>query len=169
MIRRIRWKIRRPTSAGRFRVEIHGLTVVLLPVVPRIVLAAAMKSGALKISKPFDKLRSINGLCSWILIFYSVDAEDDVVAREAYEKEFAEQQKGKMTMPDAEYVIKGLKKLTAMMAEHPLGRTLDEKQVESIVTFLKTLTGELPKDLIAKPELLADGPETPKPKKGSAE
>jgi cytochrome c peroxidase len=65
--------------------------------------------------------------------------------------------------------IKDLKKLTAMMAEHQLGRTLDEKQVESIVTFLKTLTGELPKDLIAKPELPADGPETPKPKKDSAE
>ena len=98
-----------------------------------------------------------------------MDAEDDVAAREAYEKELAEQQKGKMTMPDAEYVIKGLKRLTAMMAEPPLGRTLDEKEVESIVTFLKTLTSELPKDLIPKPELLADGPETPKPKKGSAE
>ena len=60
--------------------------------------------------------------------------------------------------------ISDLKKLTSMMAEHQLGRTLDDTQVESIVTFLKALTGELPKELIEAPKLPADGPDTPKPK-----
>ena len=61
--------------------------------------------------------------------------------------------------------ISDLKKLTSMMAEHQLGRSLSEAQVESIVTFLGALTGELPQDLIEEPELPADGPDTPKPKK----
>ncbi len=33
----------------------------------------------------------------------------------------------------------------------------------SIVSFLKALTGEIPGDYIAKPELPASGPDTPKP------
>lgn len=60
--------------------------------------------------------------------------------------------------------VSDLNELTSMMAEHQLGRTLDKKQVDSIVIFLKVLTGSLPKDLIAAPELPADGPNTPKPK-----
>ena len=52
-----------------------------------------------------------------------------------------------------------------MMARHQLGKELDDKEVASIVTFLKTLTGELPADLIADPALPPSGPKTPKPDK----
>ena len=60
--------------------------------------------------------------------------------------------------------VEDLGELTAMMAEHQLGRTLDDEQVGSIVTFLKSLTGDLPEALVAEPSLPADGPDTPKPK-----
>ena len=61
--------------------------------------------------------------------------------------------------------IADLKKLTAMMAEHQLGRELNAEQVDSIMVFFEALTGEPPADLITPPELPADGPDTPKPKK----
>ncbi|MEZ5329760.1 MAG: c-type cytochrome [Verrucomicrobiales bacterium] len=65
--------------------------------------------------------------------------------------------------------ITDLKKLTSMMAEYQLGRKLDENQIDSIVTFLNVLTGDLPADLVVKPELPADGPDTPKPKGGNGD
>lgn len=50
-----------------------------------------------------------------------------------------------------------------MMAEYQLGRQLTDEQVKSIVTFLGALTGELPKEYIAKPELPEATDKTPKP------
>lgn len=46
-----------------------------------------------------------------------------------------------------------LPEMVSLMAEHQLGRELSSEEVDSIVTFLKALTGEIPKDYIQKPEL----------------
>lgn len=50
-----------------------------------------------------------------------------------------------------------------VMAEYQLGRELPDEQVDSIVIWLKSLTGEIPEDLIAEPELPESGPDTPGP------
>jgi cytochrome c peroxidase len=59
-----------------------------------------------------------------------------------------------------------LSEAVKMMARHQLGRELTDVEAGSIVAFLKTLTGELPKALIAAPTLPESGPKTPKPVKG---
>jgi cytochrome c peroxidase len=56
-----------------------------------------------------------------------------------------------------------LEEAVKTMAKHQLGRDLSDADVTSIVTFLKTLTGEIPKDYIAKPELPKSGATTPGP------
>lgn len=53
-----------------------------------------------------------------------------------------------------------------MMARHQLGKELGDDETTSIVTFLKSLTGELPAELSATPTLPESGPATPKPVKG---
>lgn len=58
--------------------------------------------------------------------------------------------------------IKSLEEMVSMMAEHQLGKTLTKEETSSIVVFLKSLKGELPKEYIAKPKLPASGPNTPK-------
>lgn len=58
--------------------------------------------------------------------------------------------------------VKELDVMVKKMAEHQLGRVLSDEDTESIVTFLKALKGDLPKDLIQRPELPASGPDTPK-------
>ena len=40
-----------------------------------------------------------------------------------------------------------------LMGQHQLNLELNETQVQDIVSWLKTLTGEIPKDYIAKPQL----------------
>ena len=50
-----------------------------------------------------------------------------------------------------------------MMDEYQLGRKISNADTRSIITFLKTLTGEIPMDYIARPELPASGPNTPTP------
>lgn len=50
-----------------------------------------------------------------------------------------------------------------LMAKHQLGQELDDAKVGAIMAWLATLTGELPKDLAAKPTLPESGPETPAP------
>jgi cytochrome c peroxidase len=50
-----------------------------------------------------------------------------------------------------------------LMAYHQLGKELKPAEINSIVAFLESLTGELPTDYIAKPELPPSGPKTPKP------
>ena len=50
------------------------------------------------------------------------------------------------------------------MAEYQLGKQLDDGQVKSIVTFLKTLTGDLPAaDTLKAPVLPKSTAKTPKP------
>lgn len=50
-----------------------------------------------------------------------------------------------------------------LMAKHQLGKELSDADVKSIAAFLRSMTGDLPKEAIAKPELPASGPKTPKP------
>jgi cytochrome c peroxidase len=57
-----------------------------------------------------------------------------------------------------------LEEAVKSMAEYQLGKNLDDGQVKSIVTFLKTLTAEpLPADAIKAPELPKSTAKTPKP------
>lgn len=58
--------------------------------------------------------------------------------------------------------VKTLDEMVTLMAKHQLGKELKPDEVASIVTFLKALTGELPKNLAA-PKLPASGKDTPKP------
>jgi cytochrome c peroxidase len=50
-----------------------------------------------------------------------------------------------------------------LMADHQLGQTLTGEQVAAIKAFFGGLKGEIPAGYIAKPELPASGPGTPKP------
>jgi cytochrome c peroxidase len=50
-----------------------------------------------------------------------------------------------------------------LMAKHQLGRDLSDAQTRSIETFLKALTGELPRDRITPPTLPPSTDRTPKP------
>ena len=56
-----------------------------------------------------------------------------------------------------------LKEAVARMGEYQLGKPLTDAQQESIVTFLKALTGKLPTDYIQPPALPKSGPKTPAP------
>jgi cytochrome c peroxidase len=49
------------------------------------------------------------------------------------------------------------------MAEYEVGKKLTDAQIQSIVTWLKSLTGVLPADYIKPPTLPASTPKTPKP------
>lgn len=49
-----------------------------------------------------------------------------------------------------------------MMAEYQVGKKLEDAEVNSIVTWLKTLTGTIPDAYIVKPELPASTDKTPK-------
>ncbi|MDF2692319.1 MAG: Cytochrome peroxidase [Labilithrix sp.] len=56
--------------------------------------------------------------------------------------------------------VKTLEEAVRLMATHQLGKDLSPADVDSIVTFLKSLTGELPK--VDKPELPKSTAKTPK-------
>jgi cytochrome c peroxidase len=56
-----------------------------------------------------------------------------------------------------------LPQAVAEMGEYQLGNKLSEADVKSIVTFLDTLTGDLPANYIKAPELPKSTPKTPKP------
>jgi len=60
--------------------------------------------------------------------------------------------------------IESLDMAVRVMARFQLGRTLDTEQTESIIAFLEALTGPIPEDYVARPELPESGPETPEPK-----
>jgi cytochrome c peroxidase len=49
------------------------------------------------------------------------------------------------------------------MSEYQLGRTLSNKEVDEIVVFLRTLTGQLPTDYINEPAPPPSTWATPKP------
>lgn len=60
--------------------------------------------------------------------------------------------------------IKKLDEMVAFMAKYQLNKELRPDELSSVVTFLKSLTGELPtKKSISPPKLLPSGPQTPKP------
>lgn len=59
--------------------------------------------------------------------------------------------------------IESLPEAVRLMAYHQRGVRLSEPQVRDIVAFLESLTGQIPKRLIAKPSLPPSGPDTPKP------
>jgi cytochrome c peroxidase len=50
-----------------------------------------------------------------------------------------------------------------VMARFQLGKTITDAEAGSIEAFLGALTGQIPRDYIAKPELPASGPDTPAP------
>jgi cytochrome c peroxidase len=58
--------------------------------------------------------------------------------------------------------IKTLEEMVNKMGEYQLGKALTPEETASIVTFLKSLKGEIPADYIAKPKLPESGPNTPK-------
>ena len=58
--------------------------------------------------------------------------------------------------------VKKLDEMVKRMAEHQLGKQLSDEETGSIVSFLKSLTGDLPADYIKAPKLPESGPETPK-------
>ena len=57
-----------------------------------------------------------------------------------------------------------LKKAVKIMGETQLGIKLTDDEVDKIVAFLNSLTGEIPKDALKMPVLPPSTPETPKPK-----
>jgi len=59
--------------------------------------------------------------------------------------------------------LKELRTVVKKMAWHQLGQELTEEDIDNIVAFLKSLTGELPTDYIAEPELPESTDKTPKP------
>jgi len=58
--------------------------------------------------------------------------------------------------------VKTLEEMVKKMGEHQLARQLTNEEMGSIITFLKTLKGEIPTDYIARPKLPESGPDTPK-------
>jgi cytochrome c peroxidase len=58
-----------------------------------------------------------------------------------------------------------LEQAVTKMGEHQLGKQLSASQVASIVTFLKSMTGEIPAEYIKQPQLPASTSKTPKPAK----
>ncbi len=58
--------------------------------------------------------------------------------------------------------VETLEDMVKKMAEHQVGKTLSDEEAASIITFLKALKGEVPSEYVAKPELPAATPETPK-------
>lgn len=59
-----------------------------------------------------------------------------------------------------------LEQAVTEMGEYQLGKTLTPQQVSAIITFLKTLTGDLPADYIREPALPKSTARTPKPDLG---
>jgi len=60
-------------------------------------------------------------------------------------------------------VVNNLEEAIAWMGKYQLGRDLSDTQVKAIVAFLGSLTGEIPTDYIAEPELPPSTDRTPKP------
>jgi cytochrome c peroxidase len=58
--------------------------------------------------------------------------------------------------------IASLEEMVAKMAEYQLGRTISAEDTKAIVAFLGSLKGRVDENYIKKPELPADGPDTPK-------
>lgn len=59
--------------------------------------------------------------------------------------------------------ITSLEEAVRIMAWHQLGQELDATQKADLVAFLRSLTGEIDQDYIARPSLPPNGPDTPAP------
>lgn len=59
-----------------------------------------------------------------------------------------------------------LKDAIAKMSDHQVGKKLSDADVQSIETWMKSLTGEIPADYIKQPELPKSTAKTPKPSEG---
>ncbi len=59
--------------------------------------------------------------------------------------------------------IATLKDAIAKMADHQVGKTLNDAELQSIETWMKSLTGQIPADYIKQPELPKSTSKTPKP------
>jgi cytochrome c peroxidase len=59
--------------------------------------------------------------------------------------------------------VESLEQAISRMAEYQLGKSLNDSQVRSIITWLKTLTGEIPAQYIQMPVLPQSTSGTPKP------
>ncbi|TVQ92205.1 MAG: cytochrome-c peroxidase [Deltaproteobacteria bacterium] len=59
--------------------------------------------------------------------------------------------------------VESLPEAVKLMATHQLGKELADEDVDKIIVFLNVLTGDIPEDHIAKPDLPESGPDTPKP------
>ena len=59
--------------------------------------------------------------------------------------------------------VKTLDEAIVLMGKYQLGKDLKTTEVKAIATFLKSLTGELPKEYIKPPKLPPSGKDTPKP------
>lgn len=58
--------------------------------------------------------------------------------------------------------VKTIEEMVKLMAEYQLAKSLTDEEVTSIVTFLKALKGDIPKEYVAEPKLPESGPNTPK-------
>lgn len=58
--------------------------------------------------------------------------------------------------------VADLNEAIKMMAKHQVGKELTAEQIAEIRAFLGALTGDVPTAYVAKPELPASGPKTPK-------
>ena len=59
--------------------------------------------------------------------------------------------------------IATLKEAIAKMADYQVGETLSDAEIQSIETWMKSLTGAIPADYIMQPELPKSTSKTPKP------
>jgi cytochrome c peroxidase len=59
--------------------------------------------------------------------------------------------------------IATLKEAIAKMADHQVGKTLSDAEIQSIATWMKSLTGEIPAEYIKEPALPKSTSKTPKP------
>lgn len=59
--------------------------------------------------------------------------------------------------------VKTLEEAVRLMAEYELGKDLQPGEISAIVAWLKTLTGEIPRDYMRPPALPPSTPGTPKP------
>ncbi|MCA9504195.1 MAG: c-type cytochrome [Spirochaetaceae bacterium] len=59
--------------------------------------------------------------------------------------------------------ITSLEEAVRLMGYHQLGLTLEPKQIADLSAFLRSLTGEIDAGYVARPELPANGPDTPAP------
>ncbi|MCK6622869.1 MAG: cytochrome-c peroxidase [Calditrichaceae bacterium] len=59
--------------------------------------------------------------------------------------------------------INNLEEMVAMMARHQMNKTPSPEDIRYIVSFLNSMTGEIPTEYIKEPALPPSGPNTPKP------